>query len=291
MIMRKFMVLLLFGAILVTLTACDNNLPENAVVDDSTEIQTTEKMVEISTDFSATEVQTEIITETTELSTEPPTQPPTELSTEPISVLPTKEEVFSTAIEKHYDYVDRVGNTYNSVIRIPKINSIDGVDFEDVNAQIVSDSMDRISASDEEMEKQVSLTTVGIDYQSYVGHDMISILVTHTSSFGGLQDFFVYNVDIHTGNLMDNDEVAEKWGLSAEELHEKIKNALENDYRQRYSANIETADYERLLAQTLDEENIGQSKVFVDENGQLEAVCVEYSLAGAERYSQTIILE
>ena len=107
MIMRKFMVLLLFGAILVTLTACDNNLPENAVVDDSTEIQTTEKMVEISTDFSATEVQTEIITETT-LSTEPPTQPPTELSTEPISVSPTKEEVFSTAIEKHYDYVDRV---------------------------------------------------------------------------------------------------------------------------------------------------------------------------------------
>ena len=90
---------------------------------------------------------------------------------------------------------------------------------------------------------------------------------------------------------MDNDEVAEKWGLSAEELHEKIKNALENDHRQRYSANIETADYERLLAQTLDEENIGQSKVFVDENGQLEAVCVEYSLAGAERYSQTIILE
>ncbi len=286
------MVLILFGAILVSLTACDGNLPEN-IADSGTEIQTTEQ-IEMSTDFPATEVQTEIITQTTELSTEPSTEPepPTELSTEPINDISlTKEEVFSTAIEKHYDYVDRVGNSYNSVMRIPKINSIDGVDFEDVNAQIVSDSIDRISASDEEMEKQVSLTTIGIDYQGYVGHDMISILVTHKSDFGGLKDFFVYNVDIHTGNLMDNDEVAEKWGLSAEELHEKIKNALENDHRQRYSANIETADYERLLAQTLDEENVGQSKVFVDENGQLEAVCVEYSLAGAERYSQTILLE
>ncbi len=286
--MKRLMVLILFGAILVTSAGCESNeyLSENA--DDNTATQTTEER-EMPTNASVTEMQTESITEITQPSTESLTELFTEQPTETItSSLPTAEIV--TAMEKHYDYVDRVGNAYNSVMRIPKIDSTDGVDFEDINAQIVSDSIDRISASDEEMEKQVSLTTASIDYQGYIGHDMISILVTHTFPSGGMKEFFVYNVDIHTGTLLDNDEVAEKWGISADELHEKIKTALENDYRQRYFANIETEDNERLLAQTLDEENIGQSKVFVDESGQLEIVCTEYSLAGAERYSQTVVL-
>ena len=275
----------IFCAVFLALTGCkDVELPKPESVGSETATEITETTETAS--VVPTQVQTEIVTETVTEAVVPVTQPPTEEAT--VMVWDTEKYVVS-AREEHYNYTDKTGNVYDVTMRMPKINTVDGVSFDDVNEQIVSDCQRYFDEADKEMADKVSMVTLSMDYDAYVTDGVISISVTQTSSFGGMKNYYIYNADTETGNFLSDREFAQKLGLSEEELKEKITASLKDDYNERYNKEGMT-EYEENLAKTLAEENISQCKVFIAENGQLMALCTEYTQVGAGRYSYIITL-
>ncbi len=283
--MKRLVFVGVFCAVLATLTACnDFNIPQAKSADN----ENTKPTAEITESVSEKQVQsqTEKQTEVPTTATVPPTQPPTEAPTVTLNT----EDCVTSAIEKNYKYTDNVGNAYDVTMRIPKINSIGGVSFDDVNEQIVSDCKRYFDEADKEMADKVSMITMSMDYDAYIINGVISISISHVSSFGGMAKFYIYNVDTETGNLVSNAEFAERLGMSYDELKEKVKVSLENDYQKQYDK-ATYSHYEENLAKTLNDDNIAEAKIFVAENGQLSAVCTEYTEVGAERYTRVIVVE
>jgi len=285
--MRKI-VLLFCTVVLLSFCACDDNNVRNNV---STPLETiTENETQ-----KGTEMPTENITQSSEeLSTEntvatlpsetAPTQSPTE---EKKTVNP--DDYVSVMREEHYQFTDSVGNDYNVTMKMPKLNDINGVSFENVNNQITNDCKPYFDENDTALQTGTSLITAGMTYEDYATENLISISVTVNSFWGGVKTFYIYNVDASTGNLMNNEELAEQSGMTYSELREKIRQSLEKDYNERYPQES-YSHYEENSARTLSDENIDSAKVFFNSSGQLMAVCAEYTEVGAEVYYQTIAL-
>ena len=284
--MRKI-VLLFCAVILLSCCACKDNNIQNKVSAPSETVTEPETQKE------------------TEMPTEPETQFSEELSTENASVLssetvPTQSQTeekktvnpdgcVSVGREERYQFTDSVGNDYDVTMKMPKINAVDGVSFENVNNQIINDCKPYFDENDTALQTGTSLITAGMTYEYYTTENLISISVTVNSFWGGVKTFYIYNVDASTGNLMNNEELAEQSGMTYSELQEKIRQSLEKDYNERYPQES-YSHHEENSVRTLSDENIDSAKVFFNSSGQLMAVCAEYTEVGAEVYYQTIAL-
>ncbi len=286
--MKRLIVVCLFCAVLATLTACEDfniNIPQA----EHTNSEATTPTTKTTEAVSESQVRNQA-TMPTEVPTVAATVPATQFPTEAPTVTLNAEDCVVSAMEKNYQYTDNVGNAYDVTMRIPKINNIAGVSFDDVNEQIISDCKRYFDEADKEMADKVSMITLSMDYDAYIINGVVSISVSHVSSFGGLANFYIYNVDIDTGNLVSNAEFAERLGMSYDELKEKVKVSLENDYKKQYDQ-ATYSHYEENLSKTLADDNIADAQIFVAENGQLSAVCLEYTSVGAERYKRVIVVE
>lgn len=251
--MKKIISLLMILMIVFSFSGCKNN-------DDSTEATSTTE--------STTEAESELT--------------------------PEKIDYDNLVIDAYsYEYSDDYGEyEYN----IPKI-MLEGENVEIINDEIwdwcyenaMSDVLDIISAG-------TSVYLFEISYEWAVNEDILSLCVAQQWD-ANVSNYKVYNVNINTGETVSKDELLSCADFSYEEYIETAKEAIGSEYLNyydfdNYSDVSEFAEiHGNVLEKTLSDENINNALPFINNNGELCIVCVQYSSAGADIYYRVYNLE
>lgn len=229
------------------------------------------------------------VDESTENSTEKETTQ--ETTAEPTTEIVDYNNLVVDAYE--YEYSDEYGDyTYN----IPTILLAEE-NIERINDEIwdwcyedsLKDLLDVISEG-------TSIYLFDISYEWFANDDILSLCVAQQweSSVSGYK---VYNVRISTGENVTKDELLSHAGFSQEEYVEKAEEAIGSEYLNYYSfdsysdVNEFAAIHKDTLKRTLSDENINNALPFINENGELCIVCLQYSVAGADSYYRIYNLE
>ncbi len=181
--------------------------------------------------------------------------------------------------------------------RIPQIN-LPGSDIEQVNAEIFNTLYPIIEDVVEEIaEYSHPFTSEEISYRWAVNSDILSLVVLSNSDpeVGGKDVYLVYNVSVVDGNRLSKNELISVAGVSQENYHDMLWQALGSAYFQGKESYIEQVGYDDFfrtqLENTLSEDNIQSCVPYFNEDGQLCIIGTIYSLAAADFYYHEINLE
>ena len=112
--------------------------------------------------------------------------------------------------------------------------------------------------------------------EHYLNKDILSV-VTRSDSPGDTYEYYVYNIDIKTGNILTNEELLHKMGIT-EDLNEKIQNAVSKVVNEHIDS--EDADYSYAHSTSVNiNKSFGpqiQMPLFINGNGKLCTI-VQYT--------------
>ena len=170
-----------------------------------------------------------------------------------------------TKIDTNKELVYKVKTSvkeYDQEVEVPQINL----------------NYDNIKALNDKIIKYTNNWSMGgVESKYYINDDIISIVLTYSTE-GDPYNIFIYNIDAYTGNILTNEELLYKKGIT-DNLEEKINKAVEKVFKehnvQDYDDEVGTwtrmseicNDYNRGLQITM--------PMFINENGKLSVV-VEY---------------
>ena len=183
------------------------------------------------------------------------------------------------------------------IYRIPKIN-LSSSDVEKINLEIYSSLSPIIEDAVVEIDEYgYPYTSDEIIYYWSVNGDVLSLVIRNSSypdSSGGYE-YMVYNISISTGNRLSKNELISVAGVSQENYHDMLWQALGSAYFQGKESYIKQVGYDDFfrtqLENTLSEDNIQSCVPYFNENGQLCIIGAIYSLAAADFYYHDINLE
>lgn len=181
--------------------------------------------------------------------------------------------------------------------RIPRIN-LSSSDVEKINSEVYNSLYPIIE------DAIVDINEYGYPYISdeviyywSVNGDVLSLVIRNSSypdSSGGYE-YMVYNISVSTGNRISKNELISVVGVSQEDYHDMLWQALGSAYFQGKESYIEQVGYDDFfrtqLENTLSEDNIQSCVPYLNENGQLCIIGAIYSLAAADFYYHEINLE
>ena len=185
------------------------------------------------------------------------------------------------AKNEHYEFIDDYNNKVNVTYRIPKI-VINGNETNSVNKEILQKYEKQFIIAEELSEfKSWELSNTELDYKFYVNYDILSVLIYYKFPNNNYIEYSVYDLDIYSGEQLNNQEIADRLSLDYSKIKQfivdEIKNAFsELDGHEEYFIN----QYE----QSISDENINYSSLYIGENNQLMAVYRIYWVAGAGTY-------
>lgn len=163
--------------------------------------------------------------------------------------------------------------------RIPEI-LLSGDDAERMNAEIAQLCRTQIG------EGEVSSCS-GIDYLAFLNNDILSVAVTLTYEGGG-QDSYVCNLDVMTGEGLDNEGLCEKTGRLYDVVLMSLERLAKEDYEKRFSEEI---IQEELYDKTFSNENLQRAELYLGEDGHLCAAFTAYIGAGSGRVLMNVVIE
>lgn len=292
--MKKIFTAIIICGLIMSFTACSKidipNKSSSQTATDSTSQteQTTEEESQPSSENASEQTDSvELYTEA-EAETEAETQKPTE---EPTEIKYKAEDYVSVGKEKNYKYKDRTDNEYDVTLRMPKVNNIGGTVFTEVNNAIENDCEQDFTEADMSMKGKTSLIVSDMDYKYYLNGNVLSIVISHKVSVGSFVTYGIYNVDVKSGAILDNEGVAQAAGITDyEELRDRMKEAIRKDYGNRY-AGKNLSGYDETFATTISDSNIDNSKLFIGKDGKIMVHCIEYVQAGGGRSAQIIEID
>lgn len=169
-----------------------------------------------------------------------------------------------------FTYTDKGGSEHETVYRIPKLTfTTDGA--QSINAAIA----EQYSADFEAAEQATAAPAyTSIDYGAYVNDDIISLLITaedQTHHF----TYSVYNYNKKTGKQLDNAGLLTYLQRDYDQTFSDLKTALQDDYTSKFQFENFPDDYYYQMEMTVGDEAIQQSSLFLNENGELYAICTE----------------
>ena len=159
-----------------------------------------------------------------------------------------------------YNYIN--GNEEDKEIEIPQIN---------LNYNIIKVLNDKIIKYTKDGAREYFET------QYYINDGIISLVLTYYTE-GDPYDIFVYNIDTYTGNILTNEELLYRKGIT-DDIESKIENAVnkvleENKTDEEFDPE---GNWNRMSEVCNDYQRGLQSNIpmFINENGKLSVV-VEY---------------
>lgn len=137
-----------------------------------------------------------------------------------------------------------------------------------------------------------------ITYTWTVNGDILSLVIESQPYDWAWTDYYVYNLSLPEGDVVSDEELFAYRGVTRTEFEEKVRQVLytmhfENCEESIYQKNDEQdrARADEVLAKSLSPENVSASVPFLNEAGELCAVCAKYSFAGADYYYNILNLE
>jgi len=181
---------------------------------------------------------------------------------------------------------------------VPEICGIDGDEIKALNDYIFeayyngayeSQVLDSIYKFDSPEWSQII-------YHWYINGDILSVVIQKDHYMYYASEYEVFNVDIKEGRQMPDDELAERCGLDYGQFLEMASDAMGNFYCEgfddpEYMYENYHDEFEDGLWRTVNYENVGLCRPYLDSDGDIVIVCNIASLAGADYYMQRVPLE
>lgn len=184
-------------------------------------------------------------------------------------------------------YYDEFENYWEYSFKLPEFTGVDTPYVQEVNADIQRIYKSYVEEALNEMNDNLSLVPVSLDYSVYENADMVSVLITGRLDYEWT-DYIVYNMTAQ-GEKMTNADLCNMIGISEQEFSNDVESTFYNlvniDRVSQYEWYEEmAADYQSVYEQTMEPSNISSAKAFVDEDGNLCYIGRIYSVAGSSCY-------
>lgn len=180
--------------------------------------------------------------------------------------------------EEHISY-----DSYDYYLKVPEI-LLDSEDARQCNREIQDKFMPEFDYAYEAQSKEADYGLRGMDYKAWIYEGTIVVWMSSTTAWV-YTDYEVYMFDIETGERLDNDAVAAQFGLD-NNYRENIKQTLASECLKlaKEGGYSEEGYYLPIYEQTISSENIDQSVLFIDQDGNLMMACTMYVPSGAGHY-------
>lgn len=208
--------------------------------------------------------------------------------TQPVPV--PDDYVYVLQQETYNSYTDDLGNVYNVSYTIPglKLSTDDALEAAQ---EFQTSCLTHLEEVHEAMDDRCSLICIGISYQAWIFEDTLTLAVQEDTDWG-FSTYFVYTFRLSDGELLEKDEMAERFGISEDALDEALRETLDRTYKNLYSG-FDTSDefYRTQLEKTVSDENLDDVRLYLSQDGELTALAWIYSLAGADAYQYHVTVE
>lgn len=183
-----------------------------------------------------------------------------------------------------------------SMYRIPRV-ILSGSYVEEINSEIYSTLYPIIQDAVKEInEYGYPYASDEITYYGAVNGDVLSLVIKNLSypRGSGGSVYMVYNISISTGDCISKNELLSIAGVSQDEYHDILWQALGSTYYEGKESYIEQMGdaefFYKQLEKTISEENIQKCVPYLNEQGQLCIIGAIYSVAAADYYYHDINL-
>ena len=147
---------------------------------------------------------------------------------------------------------------------MPLIN-IDSPDVNAINEQLISSYNECLNSFEAYQTKNFNDGVCSVSYGAWLNGNILSLCVNEHPVIS--EKYIVYNVDVNTGKAIDNSGIADFFGKSLDELHENIRSAIDNAYRQKFSGHVNTNG--NMYPKTISDENVNAAQLFIKDNNAL----------------------
>ena len=196
------------------------------------------------------------------------------------------EEYVATEMEctvpyKGFLYITGEDNKANGSARcrLPRL-TIDSADAKKINDEII----EQYGAAFEYYNEMIDTNQMGrTDYVYYVNKNVLSLIIESRSVNTPNSYISAYNIDLNTGNRINNSDIIALTGVSAEDVEAELCGELFDLFEPIMETGAPATEaYKR----TIDAENLSKTDYFFDGNGALNASYRYYWIAGAENYGK-----
>lgn len=191
-----------------------------------------------------------------------------------------------------YDYYTTELNGTTS--RIPVIN-LENENIDKINKEILDLTEYKLKEA-EKLVSQDNYGLVNVDYRWYQTDDLLSVVVA--LRYGtGKNEYHVFNVNVTTGEEIDNSEILDMAKIKQDEFSDKCVEAVTDYFDKLYDKDdatfTEATGYEVARSNTIDESNFSTMKtqMYLNNSGEIMIVAKIYTLAGAGEDEKLINLE
>ena len=175
-------------------------------------------------------------------------------------------------------YEDNLGNIYNAEYTVPMLK-INSGDASKVNNEIKNKCLARLNESREARDGKYSLSCTGISYSTCLYGDILTLLISTTFDTG-YTDYLVYSLDLNSGSLMNNEQIAKSVSMDYAGLKPKIRQIMLDYYDKEYSAMKD--EYAALYNEYRNNTGSDENATLYINDGVLCMHCFIYSIAGAD---------
>ena len=177
-----------------------------------------------------------------------------------------------------FTFTDSAKNTYTATYRLPALN-YQTEDALAINREIEALYDDAFKTAAKEQSEQKPLSVGGIDFESNINGSVISLVIKSEDAVHTLS-YSVFNYDRSEGRRLDNSGLLAFLQLDEDATYDRLTAALEEDYFGKFKYESFPDDYYYRLDQSAGASAIRESKLFLNENGELYALCTEYASVG-----------
>ena len=182
---------------------------------------------------------------------------------------------------------------FTCTFRIPQIN-LPGSNTERINQEIYDAFYPVIMDAREYLEEYGFPGTSGeVSYRWAVNGQTLSLVIRNYAfpEASGWYEYTVYNLLVPDGTALSDRDILSYAGLSTESYHAAVKDALDARFRDRYRDFAQDDFYFSQLGRTLADDNIRGTRPYLNSDGQLCVIALEYSLVAGDAYYGDFVLD
>lgn len=234
----------------------------------------------------------ETVPETTEvpevLNGEMPERP----APQPVLALPqqyTAETLVTAGWKGKLTWEDLAGNNCAVSMSIPHIYPF-SEDAVKVEAQIFDDIFPFVEENYESYQDKTSAIWISLDWKAYLNQDVLSIVVQLDTDHDWT-DYRVYNLDLKTGEQLDDVALAAKLGMDKTAYLEKAAACADREFVERFGQDQDSEFYQQQREENKSADNLEDARLFLGEKGEPMLMFPLISMVGAHDYPTIVPLE
>ena len=194
------------------------------------------------------------------------------------------------ALSESGSYSDKVGNTWDYVLRIPMIDTA-GKDAARLNRELIAVLEPAVKNAQTSIASGNSLVVTRVDYTVYRNGDLISILC-ETDTDWGFESYYAVNFDASTHSEVNRTQLLQRFDMTEEAFEAKAAELVEAFFQKHFPTFPRDAFYRDRHDRSVDAQNFKEDCcLFVNEQGQLCMIPKLYSFAGGDYKYQIFALD